>query len=444
MKKRYVLAALAAMVVLAGCGGKASTDNTDTQNTQDAQDDSAAASMDDDELSELDPEFSQDLESNEEIDAVDDTEETALDPITPSDYLVKNASDYVTIGDYSDVEVTKYTYEITDDMVQEEIQEELESYSEEESTNAPSEDGNIVYMNLTATVDGEAGDEEETFIILGQEEYGAEFDEKLTGVSAGDQLDFSVIYGDDTWQEDWQGKNVDFKVEVTDVTKSNTPEYNDDYVKNNTDYDTKADYEAAVKEYLQQSYDEQSTYDAEEELITACVAKTEFTGEYPDALFESCKEEVLSGYTMFMEDGEEVSDVLEMFGVSESDIEEEAKNLVNRRLFIAAYVQANNVEVTEEEYVDYVKEYAAYYGETAADFEALYTRETIVNALYESKVTGLLMEQAKVTEVPYTADTYGDEESDDAENIDDMEMVEEGEEGIGEYQLYILTFFNNF
>lgn len=54
-----------------------------------------------------------------------------------------------------------------------------------------------------------------------------------------------------------------------------------------------------------------------------------------------------------------------------------------------------------------------------------------MNALYESKVTGLLMEQAKVTEVPYTADTYGDEESDDAENIDDMEMVEEGEGGIG-------------
>ncbi len=75
-------------------------------------------------------------------------------------------------------------------MVQEEIQEELESYSEEESTNAPSEDGNIVYMNLTATVDGEAGDEEEPLSLLGQEEYGAEFDEKLTGVSAGDQLDF--------------------------------------------------------------------------------------------------------------------------------------------------------------------------------------------------------------------------------------------------------------
>ena len=35
-------------------------------------------------------------------------------------------------------------------MVQDEIQEELADASDEQSTNAPSEDGNIVYMNLTA------------------------------------------------------------------------------------------------------------------------------------------------------------------------------------------------------------------------------------------------------------------------------------------------------
>ena len=44
-------------------------------------------------------------------------------------------------------------------------------------------------MNLTATVEGEeAADPDETFITLGQEEFGAEFDQKLTGVSAGDKL----------------------------------------------------------------------------------------------------------------------------------------------------------------------------------------------------------------------------------------------------------------
>ena len=50
-----------------------------------------------------------------------------------------------------------------------------------------------------------------------------------------------------------------------------------------------------------------------------------------------------------------------MFGVTEDDIAEEAKNLVNRRLFISAYAEANNIEVTEDEYVNYVNEYADVY-----------------------------------------------------------------------------------
>ena len=127
-----------------------------------------------------------------------------------------------------------------------------------------------------------------------------------------------------------------------------------------------------------------------------------------------------------------VNDVLDMFGVTEDDIAEEAKNLVNRRLFISAYAEANNIEVTEDEYVNYVNEYADYYGESPADFETLYTRETLVNALYESKVTELLLEKANVTETPYTPEEYDEEESKEDDTLDDLEIVEEGEEGVAE------------
>ena len=77
--------------------------------------------------------------------------------------------------------------------------------------------------------------------------------------------------------------------------------------------------------------------------------------------------------------------------------------------------------------MDYVTEYADYYGESAVDFETLYTRETLVNALYESKVTDLLLEKANVTETPYTEEDY--DEAEDGDTLDDMEIVEEGEEG---------------
>ena len=63
-----------------------------------------------------------------------------------SELICQMSYDYVTLGDYDGVEVTRYTYEITDDMVQDEIQEELADASDEQSTNTPSEDGNIVYM----------------------------------------------------------------------------------------------------------------------------------------------------------------------------------------------------------------------------------------------------------------------------------------------------------
>ena len=108
------------------------------------------------------------------------------------------------------------------------------------------------------------------------------------------------------------------------------------------------------------------------------------------------------------------------------------KILLNRRLFISAYAEANNIEVTEEEYVNYVNEYADYYGESPADFETLYTRETLVNALYESKVTELLLEKANVTETPYTPEDYDEEESEEDDTLDDLEIVEEGEEGVAE------------
>ena len=236
-------------------------------------------------------------------------------------------------------------------------------------------------------------------------------------------MEFTVEYGDDIWQEEWIGKKVAFSAEVTDVTKSITPEYNEDYVKEYTGYDTVEEYEASVKEYLQESYEEQSYYDEVEALMAACIDRTTFTGEYPDDLFDQCKEEALSSYSMFAGEDGDVNDILDMFGITQDDIEAEAKDLVNRRLFISAYAQANNIEVTEDEYVDYVKENADYYGENAADFEQTYTRETIVNALYESKVSAVLLDKASVTETPYTGED--DMEYEDGEELDDLEVIGE-------------------
>ena len=212
IKRKYLAACLVAALFVAGCGSnsaekKETTETTEETKTaeatdapdqepaseEDAQDETAA-----DDSGEADDSTDEDEQDLTDTEEGEDTglEEEDLSKVVPADYLVQDADKYVTLGETKDLEAVQYTYEITDDMVQDEIDSELSEASEEISTDKPSVEGDTVYFTMTYKVEGDDsqdGEEEDSSEILGQEDYGAEFDEKLTGVSAGDKLDFSVV-----------------------------------------------------------------------------------------------------------------------------------------------------------------------------------------------------------------------------------------------------------
>lgn len=400
MKKKnlLILLGLVAAVAVSGCGNKNEKDTETTFTTE-----APAASADEDVEEETAAET-----------------EVALDPITPSDYLVENIDEYVTLGEVSGLPVTQYTYEVTDDIVKDRIDMEVSSYSEEKEVDRESKAGDVIYADITSSVQGEADSEytESTYITLGDEEYGPEFDKEMTGVSTGDTLEFSVAFDDDIWMEDWMGQTVDFKVSVTSICEVNTPEYNDDFVAANTEYKTTEEYEAFLREQIESENAQTSYTDAIEELYITAESDAVFSG-YPQELYDLCKEEVLSFYSTFANTTEE-SEIYEMFGLTEEDMETEILAMVNRRLIASAICEKNNLEITEEEYNAYVSDYAAYYGyEDAAQFEQDNSRPTLVWSLFESKAGDYLYENAKITEEAYVADEFDDL---DIEEIDVTEL----------------------
>lgn len=400
MKKKnlLILLGLVAAVAVSGCGNKNEKDTETTFTTE-----APAASADEDVEEETAAET-----------------EAALDPITPSDYLVENIDEYVTLGEVSGLPVTQYTYEVTDDIVKDRIDMEVSSYSEEKEVDRESKAGDVIYADITSSVQGDADSEytESTYITLGDEEYGPEFDKEMTGVSTGDTLEFSVAFDDDIWMEDWMGQTVDFKVSVTSICEVNTPEYNDDFVAANTEYKTTEEYEAFLREQIESENAQTSYTDAVEELYITAESDAVFSG-YPQELYDLCKEEVLSFYSTFANTTEE-SEIYEMFGLTEEDIETEVLAMVNRRLIASAICEKNNLEITEEEYNAYVSDYAAYYGyEDAAQFEQDNSRPTLVWSLFESKAGDYLYENAKITEEAYVADEFDDL---DIEEIDVTEL----------------------
>lgn len=404
MKKKIVMFLLAGTLGFSLAGCSSSSEKTQKQEAANEAAEDQTAGIEDMGTGETE------ILTAEDMDAALYETETPLEPIDPSEYLVKDAADYVTLGDYAGIPLEKTVYEVTDDMVQERIQEELEMYAEETEEERPAQEGDTVYGNMSYVIQGteEPYNEEDFFLTLGYEEYGKELDEKLIGASTGDKLEFSISYSEDSEMIEWAGQTIDFVFEVTGVYSMKVPEYNEEFVKDTLGFETTEEYETSVREALTSEYEETSYTEAVDMLFEEAMARTEFK-EYPQELYDACKEETLEFYTSFS-GAQSEDEVYELFGITKEDIEEEVLSTVNRRLLVSAYCLANDIEVTEDEYVSYLEENAALYGEPdAASFESIYGRSSLVWTLYESKFTKALYEQADITEIPY--DPSAEEES---------------------------------
>ncbi len=359
---------------------------------------------------------------DESMEEAEYSEDVELEPITPSEYLVADAGQYITPTVYEGLEVTQYVYEVTDELINDQIQSELEMYGEEVEADRASQSGDTIYVDMTYSIQGSEEDPvtESTYYYIGYEELGAEFDEKLIGASVGDTLEFSLSFDDSVYMEDWIDQTVDFEIVVTSICELSLPEYNDEFIQEYMGFDSVEAYEEDLRASVTSEYEEMSYSETVEALFYDAITQSVFSG-YPQDLYDTSKEEVIAVYESFAASFG-MDSFYELFDMTEEDIDAEVLDTVNRRLFTSWICAEHGIEVTEEEYLSYVTEYAEYYGyENALQFEQDYTRSSIVWSLYESKVGELLYQSASITEEVYEESMASAE---DSEYLEDVEIAE--------------------
>ncbi len=363
----------------------------------------------------------------------------AEDTVVPSDYLVENAADYVTAGDFSGLSATEYQYEITDDDVKDEAIYQLGLYDEEKEVSRGAEAGDVIYFDYSYTVkDTGEEDEDSSVLDLGEAEYGEAFDENLMGAEAGDTLNFTIAFDeeeeDDTLflEDAWYGETVDFEVSVESVCEIVEAVYSDETVAENSDYDTIEDFEAAVRESLEYEYEETGYYDAVSDLIEQAMNLCEFSG-YPEDLYDVCYNETVYTYTSFM-GTDDIDEILDLFGMTEDDLADEVVSLVNERLLVSYICVENGIEISEEDYAEYIDECAYYYGyDSTEDFTDALAEEDVsylVWTLYETEAGDYLYDLADISfETASLSDSwtwdYDDEDDEDEEDWDDEDWDDE-------------------
>ncbi len=348
---------------------------------------------------------------------------------TLSSYLIEDASDYVTLGDFSELEVESPYYEVSEEEVDMEVESSLYDFAETKEVTRPAKEEDTLTVSLNVTIEGEEEpflDEDEYVLDLGFEEFGPEFDEQLTGMTPGEEKSFSCSFDEDAPYEEWVDKTVNFTVSITSIEETTMPEYTDEFVQENFGYDSIEEYESSLQESLQEQYDQQSMVEAGTSALNAAMELSEFSG-YPDELYETCRQSVEENYDSFAEMyGMSRDELLEAFGMTEDDMEKEIMTTVNQRLFISAYCEQEGIELTEEDYTAYLEEQYPLYGyEDAETFEQDNGKEHIVWVEYTDKIGALLLEDATIVDAPLPDEEEADTQDPGAEVEEIEEPAEE-------------------
>lgn len=348
----------------------------------------------------------------------------AVTALTGCQKQSKNSYDkYVTLGDYTGMTIDRIVTTVTDDDVQEEIQNELYADADfKDVTDRGAKEGDTVNIDYTGTIDGkefDGGSDTGMDLELGSGTFLAEFEDGIIGMKTGETKDITITFPDD-YDGTVDGQTAVFSVTVNSITEAILPEYNDDYVKENYDFDTTTEYEASLKADLQQQYDDDATFTACSDALTEAVGNATFDG-YPEDMYDSAK-------TQLESENQEFADQLgidwtDLVG-EDYDIEEDVIASIHEKLVVYAIAEKENLSVTDEDIDAYAEENWEFYDyDTKEDFIKDFGEDEIRYNLLYDKVLNFLGENNTFHDIDED-EYYSDEDFTDDE-ISDEDLLDE-------------------
>ncbi len=343
------------------------------------------------------------------------------------DYKV---SDYVTLGEYKNLSILYPVPVVSDDDVEMSIEEFLDENTEyNEISDRPAQDGDYINIDFTGTIDGEefeGGTAQDYEFTLGQEEFIEEFEANVIGKNTGETFTFKMVFPDE-YDEDLSGKTAEFTATLNSINEVVVPEYNDEFVKKATDYDTTAEYEEALREELMVSAQEESASVAGDDVLEKAVENATFNG-YPQSLYDACYNETVEQYQSYADMfGVEYEEFMTDF-MEEGDVESETLSWVNEILVSQAIAEQEGFEVTDEDYQAEAEALAVEYEyESVDDFISDYGELSVRVMIVRDKAIAFLYENAQIEEVSED-EYYGEDEEEELSDDDTEVIIEEDTE----------------
>ena len=309
----------------------------------------------------------------------------------------------VNITDYKGLKITPKSTEVTEEDVDDKIKELLDRHSRMVTIDRPAENDDIVVMDFEGFVDGvpfEGGKAENYSLTLGTKMFIPGFEDQLVGHVAGDDVDVNVTFPEEYHAQALAGQPALFKVHIHEVKGKEFPEFDDEFVKDISEFNTVEEFRGDLKSKLETVKDEVAE-DIDSQLMVQINDLLE--GEIPEAMYERQIDDEIRAFNYRLQSqGLKFDTYMQLTGQNAQTLRQgfrqQAENQVKIRLALEKIGQLENLTATDEEIEAEFENLAKLYKQDVDKVKAIISREGQAKDIVARKAMNLVRDNAVVVE----------------------------------------------
>ena len=271
----------------------------------------------------------------------------------------------VKISDYKGMKAPKNVKDVTEEDINAQIEQIKQRNARIVSVdNRPAKLDDEVVINFEGFMDGEAfdgGKAEDFPLKLGSGQFIPGFEEQLVDHSIGDEFESNVTFPENYQMEEYAGKPATFKIKINAINETEYPEFDDELIKDTTEFDTVDEWKEDIKKTLEDRAESRAESEFENYIMETLIKNVDAV--IPKCMFDHRVDSLIRNFEHNLKhQGMSVEIYLQYTGMDmdsfRETFEDRAENEVKLRLALEKIAELENIEISEDEINSQLQEIA--------------------------------------------------------------------------------------
>ena len=311
----------------------------------------------------------------------------------------------VNIEGYKGIEFVPMSTEVTDEDIESEINRVRQRNSRlVEVTDRPAQKDDTVTIDFKGMVDGKAfdgGTASDYNLTLGSGAFIPGFEDAVIGHSVDEEFTIDVTFPENYQVDELKNKPAQFEIKLHKIQAREMPEFNEEFVKDVSEFDTIDEYKADLKEKIAE--DKKKSYENDKERQVADKLAELIQAEIPEAMYENQVDNIVDEFAMNLRmQGMDMKTYMQYTGLTEEVLHDtyydQAVSQVKVRLALKKIAELENLGVTDEEIENKYDELAKAYKVEIEKVKGAFSAKDIKSDIEVAKALEFVKEAAVAAE----------------------------------------------